>query len=182
MTAQIPDIFIFEDENYDLVYLDGQGLIIPQDYEMNPRMLHTACYCGFYSTYKIEKRQLIFQSMVIGEVEDGYKPINGVMPIEDKYHHTYQNVNLLAPFTGTIRLGKDFIQELYIHMGYQKGSAYETLLEFQFDQGDLIEFKDLSEVNAQSCGSFKRLAKAIAPIDMIDISFNLGIDDLLEQE
>ncbi|NJN13813.1 MAG: hypothetical protein HC815_40425, partial [Richelia sp. RM1_1_1] len=80
MTSQIPDTFIYNGEEYELIALDGEGLITPQDYGMNPEMLHTACYRGFYSTYEITNDGLFLTEMVIGEVEEGYKSIQGIMP------------------------------------------------------------------------------------------------------
>ena len=37
MTSQIPDTFIYNGEKCELVALDGEGLITPKDYCMNPK-------------------------------------------------------------------------------------------------------------------------------------------------
>ncbi|MEM4721362.1 MAG: hypothetical protein QXT73_04810 [Candidatus Methanomethylicaceae archaeon] len=42
-----------------------------------------------------------------------------------------------VPFIGKLRLAKDFIQELYVHMGFQKPSAYQTVLDLLFEEGYL---------------------------------------------
>jgi hypothetical protein len=62
MTSQIPDTFLYKGEKYELVGLSGEGLIIPQDYGMQPQMLETACYRGFYSTYEITPEQFAIRN------------------------------------------------------------------------------------------------------------------------
>jgi hypothetical protein len=69
--------------------------------------------------------------------------------------------------------------ELYIHMGYQKGTAFRVLLELEFDNGNLIDFKDLSDLNAQKRGAFKNYAKT-RPGEVVDKSFDLNFDDLID--
>jgi hypothetical protein len=180
MTAQIPDTFLYHGEEYELVALDGEGLIIPQDYGMKPDELHTACYRGFYSIYEITNDGLFLTEMVIGEVEEGYKSIQGIMPTlpsKDSYDYpTYKGLRLLTPFTGRIRLGKDFIKDLYIHMGYQKASAYETLLEFTFEAGKLVSTQDKSAENAKNRGAFKKRFETGNLVQSINESFSLDID------
>ncbi|MEH1867409.1 MAG: hypothetical protein V7K69_20695 [Nostoc sp.] len=94
MTSQIPDTFLYNAEEYELVALDGERLIT---YGMQPQMLHTACYRGFYSTYEITNDGLFLTEMVIGEVEEGHKSIQGIMPkLPSKESHgypTYQGLN-----------------------------------------------------------------------------------------
>ncbi|ODG97124.1 MULTISPECIES: hypothetical protein [unclassified Nostoc] len=161
MTSQIPDTFLYQGEKYELVALDGERLITPQDYGMKPQMLHTACYRGFYSTYEITNDGLFLTEMVIGEVEEGHKSIQGIMPkLPSQNSHgypTYKGLRLITPFAGRIRLGKDFIQELYVHMGYQKPTAYETLLEFAFEVGKLVSMQDISDENSKNRGAFKKM-------------------------
>ena len=60
-------------------------------------------------------------------------------------HWTYDNVNLMIPYTGKILLRDKFLPEYYIHMGFQQAFAYETLVEFVFENGKLIETIDHSD-------------------------------------
>jgi len=180
MTSQIPDTFIYDGEKYELVALDGEGLITPQDYGMNPEMLHTACYRGFYCTYDITNDGLFLTEMVIGEVEEGYKSIQDIMPTlsnkDSRDYPTYKGLRLLTSFTGKIRLGKDFIRELYVHMGYQKPSAYETLLEFDFEAGKLMSMQNISASNAKKRGNFKKKFETGDIVQIINESFSLDIE------
>ncbi|MEC4814524.1 MAG: hypothetical protein SAK29_14795 [Scytonema sp. PMC 1069.18] len=180
MTAQIPDTFLYQGEEYSLVALEGERLITPQDYQMQPAMLHTACYRGFYSTYEITDDGLFLTEMVIGEVKEGYKPIQGILPTlpqEDCYGYpTYKGLRLLAPFSGKIRLAKDFIKELYVHIGYQKATAYKTLLEFTFEAGKLVTMQDISAENAKKRGAFKKRFETGNLIQSIEESFSLDFE------
>jgi hypothetical protein len=179
MTSQIPDTFLYKGEEYELVALDGEGLVTPQDYGMQPQMLHTACYRGFYSTYEITDEGLFLTQMVIGEVEEGHQPIQGIMPEipsgDRSGYPTYQGLKLLTPFTGKMRLGKDFIRDFYVHMGYQKGSAFGTLLEFSFEAGRVVSVQDISDENATKRGAFKERFETGEVTQSIEAAFSLDI-------
>lgn len=69
---------------------------------------------------------------------------------------TYYNLNLVVPFTGIIRLAKDFIQDLYVHMGFQKASAFETVYDITLLKGEVLKVKDHSEDAAAIRGQFKQ--------------------------
>lgn len=176
MTAQISDTFIYQEQKYNLVALQGEGLIVPQDYNMQPEMLHTACYRGFYSTYEVTDDGLFLIEMVIGEVKDGYKSIQGIMPYADGNRYTtYKGLRLLVPFTGIIRLGKDFINTHSVNMGYQKASAYATLLELTFDAGIIVLIKDLSSSNSKKHGAFKNKFESNNIHNAVRDAFSLDI-------
>jgi len=54
-----------------------------------------------------------------------------------------------------MRLAKDFIRELYIHMGYQKATAFETVLDVTLKNGRVVEITDRSQEIEQKRGAFK---------------------------
>lgn len=155
MTAQIPDTFYYNGERYELVALDGEKFITPQDYGMNPLELNTGCYRGFYSTYEINNEGLFLKQMTLGKVDEGWKPIQGIMPTPDKYDNfSYKDLNLLTPLNGRIRLGQGFIEDLIVYHGFQEAIAYPTLLELTFVEGKLVANQDLSLENAQKRRAF----------------------------
>ena len=61
----------------------------------------------------------------------------------------YYDLNLEINFTGKMLLGRDFIREYYIHMGHQQAWSYETVYEFEFTDGKLINIIDLSKCVAE---------------------------------
>ena len=57
----------------------------------------------------------------------------------------YENVNLPIDFTGGLLLGRDFIEELYVHMGFHPAWKYREVHELVFENGVLQSQKDCSQ-------------------------------------
>jgi hypothetical protein len=91
--------------------------------------MHTACYRGFYTTYEPTEDALVLRGLTLREEDGNYQPIEGVEPVAADYDGVCSGLDMVVPFTGEMRLAKDFIQELYIHMGYLKASACRTVLD-----------------------------------------------------
>ena len=54
----------------------------------------------------------------------------------------YKDINLfVSSFTGKLRIARGFIDELHIHMGFPKPSAFKTVLDLTFEGGQLKETK-----------------------------------------
>src|SRR5262249_48878458 len=53
------------------------------------------------------------------------------------------------PFTGGLVAGGDFIQEMYVHMGFHPAYKFRTVHELVFDSGRLIEEHDRSAQMAE---------------------------------
>ena len=70
----------------------------------------------------------------------------------------YKDINLpVSFFTGKLRIAKGFIDELYVHMGFPKPSAFKTVLDLTFEDGKLIETKNRSNEMMKKRGAFKKL-------------------------
>ena len=81
----------------------------------------------------------------------------------------------MVPYTGKIRLAKDFIEELYIHMGYQKPTAFKTVLDITLKDGQIVEINDRSQEIEQKRGAFKKHYESNL-IETIDDAFSLDMD------
>jgi hypothetical protein len=149
MTTQIPDTIIYKGEKYYRIDFLGQMLAKPQDFGMQPDMMHTACILGFFSTYEITDDGIYLKEMTLREERGNYKPIDGVNPVFGIFignPATYKNINIRISFTGKMRLAKDIIEERHNHAApYQKPSAFKTVIDLKFEDGHLIEAKDRSE-------------------------------------
>ncbi|MGY5871916.1 MAG: hypothetical protein RTV72_06715 [Candidatus Thorarchaeota archaeon] len=150
MTAQIPDQFRYEGEAYDLVGLDGEPLYIPQDFGITTQMASTACWRGYQLFYDCKDGELILDHMHVRS-EDRIK-VNGISPREAGksdsmafFNKFYENLGLKTKFSGTILLAKDFISEMYVHMGFQSPESFRTVIEIHVKDGNITEVKDLSE-------------------------------------
>jgi hypothetical protein len=162
MTAQIPDKFHYEGEAYDLVGLDGGPLYEPLDFGITTQMASTACWRGYQMFYDCKDNKLILDQMHART--DNKIPVNGVTPEElgdgDQmafFNVFYENLELKTKFTGWLLLAKDFISEMYVHMGFQSPDAYKKVLEIRVSDGVITEVKDVSEKMAErrKSGSMK---------------------------
>lgn len=180
MTAQISDTFIFKGEQYSLIGMEGGDLISPEQFGMRPEMLHTACYRGFYATYELTETGLYLRELTLCEKDGNYLPINGVSPEKEEHQASYYNLSILVPLTGRIRLAKDFIKELYVHMGYQKPTAFKTVYDITLDNGRVVELKGRSNEMKKKRGAFRRyfrkLIRVIQRKDEVSKAFSLDMD------
>lgn len=155
MTAQVGDRFQFKGEDYSIVAMSTPIGFKPQDYGITPEPVCTACWDGYWCEYEITKAGIILKNLYINSKNDHYPEINGISPQNDRQkksrfqymgHHLYKDLDIRMDYTGRILIGKDFIQKYYIHMGYQRAWAYETLEELVFQDGALIETVRHSEM------------------------------------
>lgn len=176
MTAQIQDSFIYQAEEYALIGKNGGNLVIPDDFGMEPEMLHTACYRGFYLEYECTENTIYLQKMFVRDKNGNYPIINEIKPRIQEDEAVYEKLGLRVPFTGEIRLAKDFMPEFYVHMGFQKSSAFRKVLDLSFENGRLIQVKDRSEEMAAKRGRFKQRYQQGDLIQTINDAFSLDMD------
>jgi hypothetical protein len=79
---------------------------------------------------------------------DNAIPINSVKPRKGDlmFNSIYDNIGLKTKFTGTLLLGKDFIDSMYVHMGFQSAESFQTVIEVTVKNGDITKVTDLSAV------------------------------------
>ncbi|HUT80120.1 MAG TPA: hypothetical protein VMZ29_02875 [Candidatus Bathyarchaeia archaeon] len=146
MTAQMSDMFDYNGELFEIVGVDGLKLFEPREYGLTPHFTCTACWRGYLLTYKLNKEQLVLDDVLINLREK--KEINNVKPKEAErpFLFHYKKINLKIDFTGTILVAKDFLREMYVHMGYQRPMAYKKVIEFSFTNGTVTSINDLSKI------------------------------------
>lgn len=182
MTGQVTDSFRYNGEEFSLVGINGRGLYTPADFGMRTRMASTACWRGYQMFYDCVNGEMILDTMLANPIE--IKPVNGVKPRISKgsffFECAYENIGLKTKFTGKILLGKDFIQEMYVHMGFQSPESYKTVIELEVKRGDVTKVTDLSTRMAE-----RRLAgrsKPTAPSTMEDDDVSDWIEDRFSQD
>jgi hypothetical protein len=176
MTAQISDTFLFKGDEYSVIGMKGGDLASPKQFGMEPEMISTACYRGFYATYELTEESLYLKELTLREKNGNYLPIEGSEPAKEDYQATYHGLSVVIPFTGKIRLAKDFIEELYIHMGYQKPTAFKTVLDITLKDGRVVEIKDRSWEMEQKHGAFKKQYESGNMLQRIGEAFSLDMD------
>lgn len=168
MTAQIGDIYKYGKKKYQIVAMSAGMPFNPKHYGLEPHPSSTACYRGYWCEFSVDDEKLVLKNLYLFNMDGNYPPLNGVevAPQEfieferrtgknktEKYvypahhgHRAYENLDMLIPYTGKILLGDGFMDEYYIHMGFQRAWAYKKLLEFVFDEGIAVECNDLSHM------------------------------------
>lgn len=176
MTAQISDTFLFNGERYSMIGFKGGGLASPEQFGMTPVEIHTACCRGFYATYDLTDEALYLQKLTLREAKGNYLPINGVEPDKAEYQTSYSGLNVVVPFTGEIRLAKDFIDKFYIHMGYQKPTAFKTVLDITLNNGKVENINDRSSEMEMKRGAFKKHYDSGNMYHAIEEAFSLDME------
>lgn len=199
MTAQFTDTFIFRGDQYSLIGIDGGTLALPEQFGMEPEQFSSACYRGFYATYELTEEALYLREMTLREKNGNYLPIAGILPGKEgdkatrslsmdvqayvvfpssqaAHIATYHDLNVVISFTGKIRLARDFIHELYIHMGYPKATAFKTVLDITLKDGRVIEINDRSQEMEQKRGAFKKHYESENMFQTIPEAFSLDMD------
>jgi len=95
---------------------------------------------------------------------------------EHKLTGILKDIKIRVSFTGKIRLSKDFIQELYVHQGFQKPSAFKTVIDLKFEDGRIMESNDRSKEVAAIRGRFKEGYETTGLIKRIKDAFSLDMD------
>jgi hypothetical protein len=176
-TAQRSDSFIFKGESYSLIGKTDGEFANPRQFGMTPKMMSTACYRGYYASYELNDAGLYLRKLTLREKDKNYLPVAGVNPVinTNRYQATYTNLNVAVEFTGKIRLANGFIRELYIHMGYQKPTAFKTVFDITLKDGRVVEVKDRSEEMEAKRGEFKKRFESGELRQSIEESFSLDM-------
>jgi hypothetical protein len=176
-TAQIPDRFIFKGNEYSLIGKTEGDLATPEQFGMSAVMIHTACYRGYYATYELTEEGLFLRELTLREKNEKYLPILDISPVinTEGKKATYSNLHVIVQFSGKIRLAKDSIREFYIHMGYQKPTAFKIVLDITLKNGRVVEIKDRSEEMEKKRGAFKKAYESGEMKKSIEDAFSLDM-------
>jgi len=163
MTAQIPDALLLQNQKLSIVGVNGRGLFDPLDYDLRPFPRITSCWRGYICEYKLLANKFLLNKLQLnlgvnkwnGDryefIPEEGPLINGRKPIfatdnRGLFNNTYDELNLQVDFTGGILAASDFIQELYVHMGFHPAWKYKNVVELIISQGYVTETRDVSEI------------------------------------
>jgi hypothetical protein len=151
MTAQMPDVVRYQDEEYVLVGVRGRGLFTPKDFGMTPVSVLTSCYRGYWTEYTCDSDTLWLTEMTVSAQGNRYGEIGGVEPMVERVPPTarYEGIRVESRFTGRLLIAKNLLQEQYVHMGFQKPTAYKTVIELVVEDGKIVEEIDRSDHYAE---------------------------------
>lgn len=150
MTRQAYDSFSVEGRPYALSAFTGRGIFVPEDFGLEPVMLHTGCGRGFQCSYAVDGGQLYLDHLVIGVAEPAR--LLGAMPIpnEGAPWQIYVALPEPVPFTGGILAGQRRRDiplapcEDSAVLGQLPFHLFDGLQEFRFQAGTLVAAIDRS--------------------------------------
>lgn len=151
MTAQASDSFRWTGETWQLT--DGASLFDPTSVGLTPRMLSTANWRGYTCEYAVQDDRLVLSTLRVGLADEDIARAGGDGPLVNGraaskrigIESWYEDLALPLPFSGTLTLGRDFIQELYVHMGFHPAWKFRTVAELRFRDGLLESSEDVSD-------------------------------------
>lgn len=159
MTAQVSDTVRYFGLDFSLAGISGDGLFEPAEHGLSPVAISTACWRGYYCTYLVQEDRLLLDTLHVGlQGQDAALAARGDGPLlfgaRPGYHEqdrcfVYASLDAPVPFTGGLLLGRDFIHELYVHMGFHPAWKFRQVHELLFEQGRLLEAFDRSEAAAE---------------------------------
>ncbi len=160
MTAQMDDGFLYRGLSYGIAGVNGTGLFDPAQHGLRPAMVMSACWRGYLCAYTLAGDRLrltqlsVFLdgqdrqdaldgrgTLVFGEPPQPPPPRPGKRPGSC---FRYPLADVAIPFTGGLLIARDFVKELYVHMGFHPAWKYRDIHELTFDAGRLTAAVDRS--------------------------------------
>src|SRR5262249_43099019 len=129
------------------------GLFDLRDLGLKPVAVCSACWRGFVSTYAVEGRRLLLDSVATSLAEPS-PPLFGVSATrrdDDSliFGTVYERLDHPISYTGGLLLADGFIEDLYVHMGFHPAWKYREVHELIFREGVLEQEADRSAEMAE---------------------------------
>lgn len=180
MTAQIHNVFMYDDQKYSIIAQQNELDFKPETYGISPDTGCSMCWRGYYCKFGIIDNQLVIMDWNLMVNDTTNPPI-----VENTQAHIsygkwqYLALNFPMNYSGGIVIGAGFVDKYYIHMGYQQVYAYEKVVELIFERGQLMEVIDHSDKVAQIRLSIseKHEGQKNPIFDDIPKFFSLGYDE-----
>jgi len=149
MSSQFPDYFIWDKTpNKSWCIVDEKtvsSIFNPQKFGLCPYPLCTGCYKGFNVKVLLKNRQLYLDELEIHCKDGKYPVINGVLSKKQEWWrmHLYENLNLPLYYTGKIIIGYN-LKNIYARTAFLKPDCYYEAIELEFNDGKLIDYKNVT--------------------------------------
>lgn len=152
MTEQISDHVVYQETEYMLEEVDGQGLFDPSDLGVRPARTSTANWRGFRCTYAVVESRLVLAELRIGLEQPNELHLRepNVFSAEPEaasmQSWLFKDLRYPIAFTGYLVLVKDWIEGYFTrYSGIRPLFTYGSVLELRFREGLLVETDDRSE-------------------------------------
>lgn len=152
MTEQVRDRVVYQDIEYTLDEVDGEGLFDPSDLGVRPALTSTANWRGFHCKYAVDESRLVLAELRIGLEQPGELHLRApeVFTAEPEaasmQSWLFKNLRYPIAFTGHLVLVKDWIEGYFTRSsGIRPIWTWGSVLELRFREGLLVETDDRSD-------------------------------------
>ena len=153
MTAQRKNIFIFNENNFDIVSVSNSFGVKPTDFGITPQYIETGCWDGYWNEYGLQGKQLVLKTIFVNSSRNRYPKIAGKKPLrfyrQDGYHK-YKNLDMELNYSGQILIAKNFLWEHRYDLYCVEPWEYEVLTKLTFKNGILTDVIDCNAVAQQT--------------------------------
>ena len=169
MTRQALDRLLYEGEDCTILYGPAEFGFDLREYGLFPVGRNTGNHRGYWCVYEIVDGALVLSELFVNNAVHHYPPINGIdvdpprmevaevtyltdngfeMRTEERAanggYHVYRNLGLSLDYTGTATVGRDYKMFPYRNVGYAPPWSFGSVLELKFEDGSLVEARDIS--------------------------------------
>jgi hypothetical protein len=155
MAVQISYTFLINGDRYALIGIAGGDRALSKQFGMEPKKLPFANHEGFYGMYELTPAGLYLRGLDRNDENGYYLPIERIDQAKDIDQAFCDDRSALIPFTGKIRLAKDFINQPRVNVAYQKALAFKTVFDITLKEGQVVGVKDRSWEMAQKRDAIK---------------------------
>ena len=168
MTSQQPDLVLYKRRPYELVGGDGDGLFDPKHHNVAFQGMTTSNYRGYVATYAVKGGELLLRAVHgSGFFIEPPPRIAGHLPTKvDGGWLEYTKLELPMAYTGRLILGGGEILGSFSF--FPDPSIYELVHELRFEEGHLVEAKDLSAEASQDRSL--KVAEELSPEEIVEVA------------
>ena len=163
MTAQLHDKFYLREEEYSITRVSAPlGWDPLSDLKLRPEGTSTNCWRGYQLGLHLDDEQFLaidylgMNLYLVAQHKREYIGVKGpviheIIPVDKSeddvtgFNNNYYGLNLILEYEGSIEIAKDFIRDMYVHMGYQHSNRYKKVLRLTFKNGKLVNEEDISK-------------------------------------
>lgn len=166
MSAQLPDRFIFQGQEYDIISTEPTKLFDPVQWGLDPVSPHGACLRGTIATFTLEEESLCLKDLRYWTQQRPPAQLLAGKAIKDTHlgkcpEYFYDGINAILPWSGNIVLGRSFLWPLLLPRGFQSAWKYKEVVELLFEEGVLRAYGDVSKRLARLRSDVMEMVQAV---------------------
>ncbi len=150
MSAQLPDRFLFQGQEYDIISTAPSKLFDPAQWGLDPVSPHGACLRGTIATFTVKEESLFLKDLRCWTRQLPPDHLVEAKTVKDVHagecpEYFYEGINALIPWGGKIVLGRAFLWPLLLPRGFQPAWKYKEVMQLLFEEGNLRAYGDVSK-------------------------------------